>query len=335
MRKVRILAFVLSLLFAHALVAATGAITWYKFSKKFIADHYASDSGLGTVTATQWSPAGSPHSISCSGNDGELHIGIPESAIQTTGTHPISANAESNQDDPTWGMVAELPNANDGGWDELQAIEGSPVTFSGYFRLWDEGHAHGRAAASNPHHVFELHPAWAFGTDPSNFSWNGPELVRSIPGYSGYGASKFKPILQTLQSGDWLNVWQDADFVYVQLRESPNFHQLPVEIGQIRSITGGHEVVVKVFSDRQFSHLIYGNLRAITANGSPFDDEVSNLTQGTHVYLLGFFSVNLQKAVQLSANANSHDSAVATPDALEFFVFGRALQSAVTSCSSH
>jgi|GEM_PF-3292079 len=335
MRKARILALVLSLVLAQDLFAGTGAITWYKFSKKFIADHYPRDSGFGTISATQWSPARSPHSISCGGNDGELHIGIAENAIQLTGTHPISANAETNEDDPKWGMVAELPNANDGGWDELQGVERGPVTFSGYFRLWDEGHAHGLAAASNPHHVVELHPAWAFGRDPSNFSWSGPELVKPIPGYSGYGASKFKPILQTLQSGDWLNVWQDPDFVYVQLRESPNFHQLPIEIGQVRSITGGHEVVVKVFSDRQFAHLVHENLRVITANGSPFDDEVSNLTQGTHVYLLGFFSVNLQKAVELSANANSQDNAVAAPDALEFFVFGKALQSAVTSCSSH
>ena len=131
MRKARILALVLSLVLAQGLFAGTGAITWYKFSKKFIADHYASDSGFGTVTAMRWSPAGSPHSISCSGNDGELHVGIPENAIQTTGTHPISANAGTGQDDPKWGIVAELPNANDGGWDELQAVEGSTVTFCG------------------------------------------------------------------------------------------------------------------------------------------------------------------------------------------------------------
>lgn len=335
MRKTKYLAPLLLAIVVQAAFAATGTVTWYKFSKRFIADHYASDSAFGTVTAAQWSAAKSVHSISCGGNDGELHIGIPENGIQVDGGHPVSANAEAEGEDPDWGIVAELPNADEGGPDELDALKGTQVTFSGYFRLWDEGHAHGSAAASNPHHVFELHPAWAFGTDPSNFAWNGPQLVKLISGYSGYGASKFKPIFKTLESGDWLNVWQDSDSVYVQLRESPNFHQLPVEINQVRSLTGGHEVLVNVYSDKQFSHLVHENLRAITASGSVFDDEVSNLTQGTHAYLLGFFSVNLQKAIQLSANANSQDNAVAAPDALEFFVFGRAQQSAVSSCRSH
>ena len=289
MRKLKVLAITLSLCLAHGLNASTGAITWYKFSKKFISAHYASDSAFGSITAASWSPASSTHSISCSGNDGELHIGIPESAIQAD-SHPLSAVAEASQDDPGWGMVAELPNAAMGGMDELDAAKGNALTFVGYFRLWDEGHVHGAVYKSNPHHVWELHPAWAFGTDQSNLSWNGPQLVQSIPGYSGYGASKFKPILQTLDSGDWLNVWQDADFVYVQLRESPNFHQLSVEIGEVRSIGGGHEVTVNVYSDKGFKHLAYENLRAITASGSPIDNQVASIESGAHAYWLGFRS---------------------------------------------
>ena len=332
MRKTRITLPILIALVVQASFAATGTVTWYKFSKKFIADHYASDSAIGMVGAANWRAAQSVHSIGCGGNDGELHIGLPENGIQADGSHPVSALAGSNGEDPQWGMVAELPNAIEGGPDELSSLNGTQVTFSGYFRLWDEGHAHGSAAPSNPHHVLELHPSWAFGADAAHLAFNSPELVKTIAGYSGYGASKFKPIFKTLDSGDWLNVWQDADFVYVQLRESPNFHQLPVEIKEVQAITGGHEVLVKVFSDAQFSHLVHDNLRVVTATGSPFDGELSSANQGSQMFLLGFFSVNLQKAVALSQSAHSEAEAAAAPDALEFFAFGRAGQSAVSSC---
>jgi hypothetical protein len=142
--------------------------------------------------------------------------------------------------------------------------------------------------------VLELHPAWAFGTDTSHFAFNSPQLVKAIPGYSGYGASKFKPIFKTLDSGDWLKVWQDSDSVYVQLRESPNFHQLPIEVEEVHTITGGHEVLVKLFSDKLFSHLVHESLRVVTATGSPIDTELSSASHGSHMFLLGFFSVNLQ-----------------------------------------
>ena len=330
------LTFPVAILFSVSVVfAATGSVNWYKFSKQFITDRYASDSAFGMVTATQWTAAKSVHSISCGGNDGELHIGIPENAIQTAGQHPVSASATATGPDAAWGLVAELPNASEGGPDELNAQQGTQLIFGGYFRLWDEGHAHGSAAPSNPHHVLELHPSWAFGPDSSSFVHNDASLVKSIPGYSGYGASKFKAIFQTLQSGDWLNVWQDDDFVYVQLRESSNFHQLPVQINQVRSVTGGHEMLVNVFSDQKFSRLVHENLRVVTASGSPIDDDLAGASTGDQIFLLGFFSVNLQKVVQLSQNAHSEADAVSAPDALEFFAFGLATQSAVSTCGSH
>jgi len=333
MRKTRLILAILLSLALQTASAAPGTVTWYKFNKKFVADHYASDSAIGMVVATNWTPAGSVHSTSCGGNDGELHIGLPETGIQFDGSHPISALAGGNGDDPQWGVVAELPNASEDGPHELGALAGTQVTFSGYYRLWDEGHAHGSAAPSNPHHVLELHPTWAFGPDSSNLSFNSPELVKSMDGYSGYGTSKFRPLFKTLDSKTWLNAWQDSDFVYVQLRESSNFHQLPVEVREVRTVTGGHEVLVNVFSDKKFSNLVHENLRVIAATGSPIDDELSGADQGSQMFLLGFFSVNLQRAVQLSQDTHSEADAVSAPDALEFFAFGRATQAAVSTCN--
>jgi hypothetical protein len=34
-------------------------------------------------------------------------------------------------------------------------------SLTGNFRVWDEGHAVGSFYPRNPHHVFEVHPAWA------------------------------------------------------------------------------------------------------------------------------------------------------------------------------
>jgi hypothetical protein len=158
MRKARFLLPFLLIPALQTIFAAPGTITWYKFNKKFVTDHFASDSAIGMITATNWKAAATVHSIRCGGDDGELHIGLPEAGIQFDGSHPISALAASDGTDPRWGVVAELPNASEDGPDELDTLEGTQVTFSGYYRLWDEGHAHGQDGVTNPHHVLELHP---------------------------------------------------------------------------------------------------------------------------------------------------------------------------------
>ena len=56
------------------------------------------------------------------------------------------------------------------------------------------------------------------------------------------------------------------------------------------------------------------------------------LTVGQKAFLLGFFSVNLKKAMDASGEAGSEDDAVPVKEALEFFVFGEAVNSAVVSC---
>ena len=109
-----------------------------------------------------------------------------------------------------------------------------------------------------------------------------------------------------------------------------NFFQLPVKIKSITSVSGGHEVKVDVFSNQAMTNKVHSNLTAITATGTPIDGA---LTVGQKAFLLGFFSINLKKALDASGGANSEANAVAVADSLEFFVFGRAPNSAVTSCN--
>ena len=47
------------------------------------------------------------------------------------------------------------------------------------------------------------------------------------------------------------------------------------------------------------------------------------LSVGQEITLLGFFSVNLKKALDGSSGANSKANAVPVKDAVEFFVLGR------------
>jgi len=302
-------------------------LSWYGFDKTFVSTNY-SDSAIGDLSFKNFHPAKDVHDNSCGGKDGELHIGmrLPEVNLPN-GQMPLTNGPGGN--DPNWGLVAELPNASLGnGPGRLAALAGKPITFHGYFRVWDEGHGRGPSPLSNPHHVFEIHPAWGFnGTGVSFMKTN---LVSSMAQYSGYGASKFKSMFKAFTDGTWPLAYQNGQTLFPGLVKNANFYQLPVKVISSKSITGGHEVTVEVFSDAAMTHSIYPNLRTITVTGSPID---SGLPIGKKTFLLGFFNVNLKKALDESANAHTQATAVSVKDAVEFFVFGIAVNKAATSCT--
>ena len=125
-------------------------------------------------------------------------------------------------DDADWGIVAELPNAAFGdGPATLADTVTKRITFHGYLRVWNEGHDHGAAPPSNPHHVFEIHPAWKFTAAGAEF--DEPGLIKSIKDYSGYGISKLRPMFKSMTDGEWLTAYEQDDDVVVSLRETPNF----------------------------------------------------------------------------------------------------------------
>lgn len=182
---------------------ALGQIKWYKFDKRFIEQHYQQDgSAFGVLKASAVHPAQNVHPIDCGGNDGELHIGIAENSLGN-GTTPISAFAQEN--DSQFGIVAEPPNVKRGTsfFTKVEATEGKPAFFFGYFRLWNEGHDVTPIFPSNPHHVLEVHPAWGIRSGDFIIKPR-PAVIFAMPGFSGYGASKFVPVLQSVPR--WLRV---------------------------------------------------------------------------------------------------------------------------------
>ena len=112
--------------------------------------------------------------------------------------------------------------------------------------------------------------------------------------------------------------------------KAENFYQLPVKIKRIKAVTGGHELTMDVFSSNTFATLLYKDLAGITVTGSPTDKKFK---VGDKTFILGFFSVNLRKALNISSGAGSAAEARSAREAVEFFVFGPALRFAVKTCS--
>jgi len=219
--------------------------------------------------------------------------------------------------------VFELPDAKAGkGPATLKKHVGKTITFNGYFRVWNEGHWKGQVHPSNPHHVFEVHPAWRFTFQGGSF--DEPSLIRTMTGYRGYGLSKYERVLD--EAGDWLKAYQDEDSLFVQLQDASNFFQLPVEITDTSSIDGGTALTLDVYSSNQYKRLVYGRLRGIVVDGATLG---ANLPVGVRLTLLGFLSVNLKIALDgIPATATSPGLAWGVKDALEFFVFGKAKKAA-------
>jgi len=302
-------------------------VKWYKFSKTFITEHYQEDSAIGKLEATEVSPAKNVHSVDCGGDDGELHIGVAENAIKWDHPADIPFSAAADEDDSQFGIVAEPVNLASTTKSAAEALDGEGATFTGYFRLWNEGHDAGALHPSNPHHVLELHPIWAF--DGAGHQFSNPASIAPMQGFQGYGASKFKPVLTALKAKKWLHVYEDDKFVFVQLEKADNFYQLPVRIKSVKNVTGGVEATADVFSDEARENLVLHDLRIVANSRSRIATRLLN--QEDIKFLLGIFSVNLQKAMDAAKGHEEKNDAAFAPSALEFFAYGVPLEHAVAS----
>lgn len=317
-----------------ASLASQAQTKWYKFSKDFIDKYYAADSAIGTIETKDDAPAKNVHSISCGGNDGELHIGVPGHGLPAPGGHPMSAPADESADPIEFGLVAEPVNLSAATKNAAQALKGQEATFEGYYRAWNEGHDTESGAPSNPPHVLEVHPVWAFEGAGNKIDVPDsihPMATRTGTVYQGYGASKFRPLLESMTREEWLHVYEDDTFVYVELARASNFYQLPVQVNDdVHDVHGGVEVTVDVFSDASHRNRVLDGLHVVANNGSEIASQIKN---GEDIgFLLGIFSVNLHKAKELAAGHDVNNPAFA-PSALEFFTYGRPLGRAVSTCN--
>jgi hypothetical protein len=313
---------------AWPLTGYAQGLHWFIFNKNFIRAHYAADSAIGSVRALVWARAATIHPRSCGGKDGELHVGsmayeldVPDDQRPVTQPEPF--------EDEAFGLTYELPNARDGdGPATLTMLMNRPVTFRGFWWVWNEGHDVGPTHPSNPHHVLELHPSWTFTSESTTF--DRPDLVSRIPGFRGYSGSQFRLLARSIQNDQWPRLYQTGNELAVAMAQFHNFYQIPVIVRAVTTITSGHELTLDVFSSRTYATRIYRDLRAITVDGSPID---GTLAVDARTVLVGILSVNLRRGLSaVPASATSRATAVHLPEVVEFFVFGRASGAGLVTC---
>lgn len=310
-----------------SVVAVQAEDVWFRFNKQFVIAHIDEHTGFGSIQVAVAHPTAKPHTVSCGGSDGELHVGVDETDI-TVPSDQSPTSAPESEADAKWGIVIEPVNFLDGELDEINSVSQGSATYKGYFRIWNEGHYKGAYYPSNPHHVMELHPAW--GYDASGAHFDHPETIYPMAGYAGYGATKFKVVFQGIQDDQWLQAYENGDDVYIQLRHLDNFYQLPVTVLEVSDFDGGRELKVDVYSDKAHKNLVYEGLVVHMLTS----DFASGLEADTNTFLLGVFSVNPHRAATIAAGHSSNNPADAS-GALEFFAFGMPKKNAVASCSSH
>jgi len=327
MTKLRFLSIVAAM--AICATASPAQTKWYKIDKQFIDRNFPPDSAIGELQASESHPAASVHRVGCGGDDGELHVGIPGRAVLRSNSRglPVSASAAGPAGD--FGIVAEPPNATRQMRNLLAGVQNQQIVFEGYYRVWNEGHDVGAVHPSNPHHVLELHPAWAFRAGAARSG--SPAAVFPMANYQGYGASKFRPVLESVVVERWPKAAEDDDFLYVQLKRAENFYQLPVRVRRRATVSGGSEFVVDVYSSAARTRPpVFPGLAVVVADGSPI---AGQLRAGQDTFLLGLFSVNPRKALTAARGRRGMTQAVFAREALEFFAFGVPLRPAVGSCN--
>jgi hypothetical protein len=307
---------------------------WFAFDPDFIRNRYRSaDLAFGTFTLSEEWRASAIHDENCSGEDREVHVGGYEDHLGLDDSEiPFSSPVHSER--IAWGTVIEPPNVTTAQGNELEKLEGTTATFEGYLRVWNEGHFDDETdrrpgGFSNPNHILELHPAWRM-TTPKGVTRT--YSLRAMDDYSGYGLSKLKTILKGFASRTWPTMYQDGEALYIHLpRGQPyesNFYQLPVVIRSVTTIDEGTVMDADVCDrvDCSGKTFLYKGLRLVSV---PSTEEGTPYIVDEKAELLGIFSVNLRRALDLAPTSETEAGAKVLTEALEFFVFGRAKNQAV------
>lgn len=137
MRRNRLL--ISAALLSVCAIGASAQTKWYKFDKKFTENNFPSDSAIGELHASESHPS-SVHQVSCGGKDGELHAGVPAGSILRSNSSGLPVSGPQNAPDSDFGIVAEPPNATSQVRTKLLGVQNNEIIFTGYYRLWNEGH---------------------------------------------------------------------------------------------------------------------------------------------------------------------------------------------------
>lgn len=148
----------------------------------------------------------------------------------------IDPSGMESEDTNTWPAV-------------LDDLEGKTCQVSGFPRIFTE-HATGKASASNPNHVFEIHPALGIDCGDQKLSFG--SFLKVFPGMRAISPTTSTSCI----SGRALEVRFDTSTAEYQFRENGvgcgNFAILEIDGVNpkwVRSVTGGHTAIARVTGD--------------------------------------------------------------------------------------
>jgi len=228
--------------------------------------------------------------------DCELHVaGTPQNLAFGQPGQLIIEPPNVCKNDPS----AAGANASD--WPSIfDALVGTTCQVTGFPRIFTE-HATSGGGASNPNHVFEIHPATAVNCGQQQLSF--ANLLRVYSGMRAISPSTATDCIANRQ----LDVRYDVDLQQYVFREHGgrcgNFAIVEVDTilnSTVRKIGGGHSAIARVSADGQSLETLKLYTLSPSAVDQWLDGAGSSNATSSHVFLHGLFTYDyfgIQKVV--------------------------------------
>lgn len=226
-----------------------------------------------------------PHSISKSGDDGDIHMAGRSSDVRLP-------------------LVAEIMNAGEAAQQSTvqllnQSSADKKIPVTGVWRLWFEhpspdqmvqGKEVAKPANSNPDHVFEVHPITQFGSN-SNLKSLAP-----IPKYTAYPAATAFPKYDAIQSTLTNN---GTAISITSTKAGYNYTEFVMELAaKPTSVSDGSLVLATIFDAGDAEEpVVEGLRRMVFVKGTDPANAVSKLGKGDRLHVLGIPRVNLSEVM--------------------------------------
>ncbi len=309
----------------------------FKIKKTFVDELFRQNSIQFKVTGTTIDHSG----VHALGSDCEMHIAVApqsldfgdpndfvveppnECKIPPAGTEGhLSTKKLSN----TW--IGKIEHVMFNGRDQNGDLVGRKCTFVGFPRVFTEHAQTGGENASNPDHVFEVHPLLSADCGGANrLSW-GADTVTVFPGMRKITPGSADACIRDRQ----LEVKQDGNGDYL-FRESGasgsggrcgNFAIIEImTVDFVRQINGGHSAIARVSADGQSSNL---TLKLYTLAGTEMDKWLTENAVHMHpsgrTYAHGLFTYDYFQLKKLASADLTHWTKIPFP--LAFVIYGEA-----------
>jgi len=276
----------------------------FKISKAFMAELLNQNSIQFKATGKTIDHSG-VHSL---GSDCEMHIAADPTRIDFGSPDNFVVEPPNECEMPPAGTpghitgtklsklwIKEIETTMFDGRDANGDLIGRECTFIGFPRIFTEHAQTSGENASNPDHVFEIHPLLAADCGSGNqLSW-GPDTITSFPGMRQITPGSADACIRerTLE----VKTDQQGDYTFREAGASGtggrcgNFAVVEITtVDFLRTINGGHSAIARVTADGQNN----ATLKLYAFKGTDLDNWIvtnaGRVTADTRMYALGLFT---------------------------------------------